>query len=357
MKRFKSVSAACFLTLLAAGTLIYSRQASEAVTDSIERCIGTVIPSLFAFMVISKLIIGSGAAELISKPFDRLFSLLLCLPKGTASLFLISNSAGYPVGVSMLGDMIHSGETDKRSAEAMSIYCYSAGPAFIINAVGIGVYNNRRIGYVILLSVLTTNLILAAVVNRLYRPSVIASNQRQNSVLSSLLVNSVTDAGEALLMMCLIIVFFSVITALLEAVGVLAAVKQLFSLGDTGLTILRSSLEVTRLTDLSPNAVGSISAAAAVIGSGGACVLMQIKALIAGKFQLKLFLKWLPVRIILNYLLAELYAWLILDNSLPAFSGEKHIIVEIDNFVPSLCLIMMIFLLVFKKRVDFFKRV
>lgn len=347
MKRKKEFVFAVLMTAAAALLIIHSGAVSAAALTAIKRCVNVIIPSLFAFMAISKLIVGSGAVSMISKPFDLLFGKLLRLPKGAAAVFLISNLAGYPVGASMLKEMTVSGQTDRHSAEIMLIYCFSAGPAFIISAVGIGVFGSEKAGVVILLSVLSANMLLAAAVNRVYKPKTEQKHRESRADYSELLINSVTDTGEALFSMCLIIVFFSMIMAAADVIGRLG-------LSDNHAALIRSVFEVTNLAGLSKNSLGLIPFAAALTGFGGVCVLLQIKAVVKDSYSLRLFLLWTPIKAILIFCFAKLYTRLLLDNYLPASTHEERIIVEIDNLVPSLCLIMMIFLLVFKKRVDFF---
>lgn len=358
MTLFRRICLSALFISLILGCIIYSKAVYNAVNTALERCVLIIIPSLFAFMAISRMMIRTGAADFIFKMFDKIFQILLGLPKGCAAVFIISNIAGYPVGCSMLKEKIDLGLTDKRSAEAMSIYCYGAGPAFLINAVGAGIFGSTRIGLIIFLSVISANAVLAAIINRIYDLHIEPDRIRSSgSDFSEALVSSVTSAGEDIIKMCSVIVFLSAVIAVNDSYGITNCVSDIFGLSDNSLLIFKSLFEITNINGISRNAYHTLPYLGAVCGFGGLSVIMQIKSVIGKSFNLKLFFKWMPVKMILCFLFTKLYIMLIFDNYIPAFARSYDIIVRIDNLIPSICLIMMIFILLFQKGLDFLKRV
>lgn len=356
MQIIKKAAAAIIAAAAMTGLIVYSGEVSQAVEESIERCIKIIVPSLFAFMAVSRLLISSGAAEQLSRPLDLTLGKLLKMPRGGTAVFVLSNIAGYPVGASMLTQLRQQGRIGRRSAEAMSIYCYAAGPAYLINAAGLGIYGSRTAGLSLFLSVFTANIILAAAINRIYKPELTPA-PANGSGLGGQLVSSVTSAGEAMFDMCLMIVFFSALLAAAEASGAFTAIDRAFGLSRSSSVLLRSVFEITASSQLSPSSIGALPALAAACSFGGLCVIFQLRSVIGNSYSLKLFFIWLPIRAALVFLLCKMYDWILLDNYLPTFTQSEQLIVELDNFLPSLCLIMMIFILVFQKRLDFLKRV
>ena len=356
MKKLGKGAAAAAVILFAAGMIVYSKEVSAAVTESIRRCLTIIVPSLFAFMALSRLMISSGILKLLSVPFDMTIGRLLGMPKGVSALFIISNTAGYPVGASMLAEAVRSGRTERRSAEAALIYCYAGGPGYLINAIGVGIFGNKAAGCSLFLSVLTANAVLAAIVNRVYKPKIDLSSPDKTDI-SQCLTSSVTGAGESVIGICMMIVFFSAVLAVVEAAGAIRAIYGALGLDKNQCILLRSMLEITASADLGTGAVGCLPFLAAISSFGGLCVVLQLKTVTGGSIGLKRFLLWMPARICMVFGFDKLYNWLFVENCLPAFTKSNELIVELDNFLPSICLIMMIFLLVLQKRLDFLKRV
>ena len=356
MKKIREVLLASLLLLSMTGLIVYSKYVSEAVLRSVKRCVGVIVPSLFAFMALSGFMIRSGVITYISKPFDLTVGKLLKLPAGTSGLLLISNIAGYPVGASMLADAVRKGKIDRRCAEIMSVFCYAGGPAYLINAVGTGIFGSKKAGLSVFLSILTANLLLAAVMCRIYKPTAeIRTDGRKVS--SEDLICSVTDAGEKIFDMCFMIIWFSAILAAAEGTGLPARIGNTLGLTPSEGIMIRSMFEITSSSALDKNAYGLLPWLAVLCSFGGVCVILQLKTVIKGSFGSKLFWKWMPIRGVLVYSLNRIYNWIFLDDNMPAFARDKEIIVELDNLLPSLCLIMMIFILVLQKRLDFLKRV
>ncbi|MBR6873489.1 MAG: hypothetical protein IKN17_08310 [Ruminococcus sp.] len=353
MNKLKNFAAAAVILLLMTGLICYSAEVGGAVFAAIDRCCRIIIPSLFAFMAFSRLLIGTGLAGLISRPFNRLFRIVPGIPEGGAALFIISNTAGYPVGAAALSDMVQRGQVSKRTAEIMSIYCCAGGPAFMINAIGVSVFGSFGVGLCVFLAVLSANTVLAAVVNRLYRPDKITPVKTENSI-SEELIGSVTGAGEAVLKMCAVIVFFSAVMAAAEAAGLFSMLSELPELSEGGKALLRSVFEITNAAQIPQNSYKSIPLLAAICSFGGISVLMQIKCAAGNSISLNKLYKWLPVKGALTFGFTKLYLPLLSDDSIPTFSRSPEIIGNLDNLLPSLCLIMMIFILILQKRLDFF---
>ena len=342
------------MMIFAASLIAFSADAAEASRAAVMRCINVIIPSLFAFMAVAEIMGRCSMHRILSKPFDRIARLLFGMPKGIFPVFLLSNIAGYPVGLNMLAASVKNGTTDRRSAELMAVYCYAGGPSYAVAVVGEAVYSSKTVGIIIFLSSLLTNLVLATIINRVGRIQT-AETGRTAPLSGELFVSSVTAAGENLLKMCGIIVFFSGMTAALRVDELIESTAERGAITHSTGVLLRSLLEISNITDLHPSAIGAVPFAAAALGFGGVCVQLQLMTVLKGAFSLRLFYLTMPLRALLNYCISRLLCSAFLPDILPAYAADNKIIVEIDNFIPSICLIMMIFILVFKKRLAFFR--
>ena len=111
-----------------------------------------LVPSLLPFFILTKLFASSGIIYDISyvfaKPTKKLFN---CSPI-TAYVFFMSIVTGYPVGSKLIADLFNDKKLDKHQAQKALSFCSNSGPMFILGSVAVGMFKNKKIGLIILLS-------------------------------------------------------------------------------------------------------------------------------------------------------------------------------------------------------------
>ena len=326
---------------------------NDGIIASLQRCLNVIIPSLFAVMVISSLLIRSSAYELLSKPFSLIAKYIFAMPKELFSVFVISNTAGYPVGAKLLRELYDKESITAESAEALLCCCYAPGPAFLSGTVGLAVYGSTRIGIIIFLSCLVSNCMIAAVICRIRKPH-ISKAAASKWVSPDMLIDSVLSCGRSLLEICLLIVFFSTVISVLEHYGIPGAAARIFGISGAE-SIFCSVAEISQISELENAPFAYIPALAAVCSFGGLCVVMQIITVVKKRFSLRFFLLTRPIASLLSALNSIWLCRLMLPDELAAVSNSSKIFVKVNNFIPSVCLILMIFLLKLKKGVAFSK--
>lgn len=117
---------------------------SAAVSDGVRRCLDIVIPSLFAMMTASALIVSSGLTTAVPRCVGRFSRAVFGMEVSELPIFTFGMVAGYPVGVKMLCGEYLSGRINKRRAELLSGLCFGAGPAFIFGCISGQLYGSRR---------------------------------------------------------------------------------------------------------------------------------------------------------------------------------------------------------------------
>lgn len=110
----------------------------------------SVLPSLFPFYFFSLLLTYIGAAKTVSGIFQKPVRLLYNAPKESSYILLLSMLSGYPVGASMTAELYESGVITQNEAKAISSFASTSGPIFILGTVGSAVFNNVKIGAIIL---------------------------------------------------------------------------------------------------------------------------------------------------------------------------------------------------------------
>lgn len=322
------------------------------IVQAIDRCINIIVPSLFAFMAVSDLLIKSGLYNYVSKPFTPFSKYILGMPAQLFFVFLMGNLAGYPMGVKLLSDLVRSGKISAKTAEIMSCFCCCGGPAFYAGTVGLGIFGSVKIGMGVFTSIVLANVMTAAIACRIWKPK-LENSDVSVRLDSQLLTDSVVNSGKSLFTICGMIVFFSAFMSVLEYFGAFSFLADLFSLDKNAVALLRSFFEITSVTEISSISFGSMPAITALCSFGGLCVVMQIAAVNAKTFSLKRFYLTRPVNAVLSALIFEFIKKYFLPEAIETVYSNSKYLVNINNFVPSICLILMILLLMYKKRLVF----
>lgn len=271
----KNVFAAFALYASMLGIVYFGKEIADGIKQGVNLSVNLIIPSLFLFLALADFIMKSGLYKYLSVPFGFL-KCPLRLDAYRLSIFILSLIGGYPVGARLLASAVKSNRLSSADASRMFCFCTNCGPAFLITAVGIGIYQNPIIGAVIYFSQIIAALMLGFL-NKPLQP--IVSDGRscsdKNSI-SSALVSSVTDTIKALSAICGFIVFFSAFMPL---------TKILFSeFPKTATIIINGLLEVTagctQATALPFTAAVIITSV--FTGFGGICVMLQLTALLSG---------------------------------------------------------------------------
>jgi len=111
-----------------------------------------LVPSLLPFFIITKLFQSTGVTDgllnLFSKPVKKIYN----CPKQSAYVFFLSILSGYPVGSKIIADLYKSNEISKTDAIKTASFCSNSGPMFILGSVAIGMFANKTMGILILIS-------------------------------------------------------------------------------------------------------------------------------------------------------------------------------------------------------------
>ena len=125
--------AAVFGTVAMSVLLLDTKTALYGVSQGVQLCIQTVIPSLFLFIFISIVLTSamSGRTFAILRPICR----PLGIPEGAESLLIMGLIGGYPVGAQCVAEAARSGAISTGCGRRLLSFCSNAGPSFIF---GIG---------------------------------------------------------------------------------------------------------------------------------------------------------------------------------------------------------------------------
>lgn len=137
-----------------------------------------VLPSVLPFMFFTKVLSALDFMPKLTRPFSKLSQKVFKTPPISIYAFTMAILSGYPVGSKMVADLYMQGKISKEDAFKMSSFCSTSGPMFIIGAVGIGMFNSSKIGYILFLSH-----VIGAVLNGiLYRNFKLKDKDQTNTI-------------------------------------------------------------------------------------------------------------------------------------------------------------------------------
>ncbi len=256
------------------------------VTNGLELCVYTLIPSLFPFMVLSGFIIKSDVLSPIYKTLSPLTKFLLKQPDNAVAVVVMGLIGGFPVGAKMTALLFENGQLTRNQAQRLCMFCVNGGPAFIITAVGVNMLGSSRAGTIMFVSLCISSVILGIASSFFSDKSEFNTTNKSYGQKPLLALSaSVSDNINSILSICAWMVIFSALTE---------CIKQIkFSEN-----VYMSICAVLEVTNGCSQIAGKmpIEIITAVIGFGGLCVHCQIYSFIR-ETGLK-YIRFFTVRII-----------------------------------------------------------
>ena len=292
MKEAREISAAVLLVSAAVMCIFAADTVGGAVYAALQRCLTAVIPSLFAMIAVSGLLIRSGTVTAAGRLVHRAGRLLLGMDGDILLIFLFSNIAGYPVGARMLLYCYEAGRLTRREAELLAGVCFGAGPAFIYGCIAGQLYRSARVGILISLSTAIGSLVCAGVLSLYLRRHGHGAPPRTGVALrAEMLPECISSAGRAMAEICAAILGFAVISAILVRAGAIPAAAELLSRltgrdFPTSAGLICSALDVTAVSSLPAGDFTLLPVISALVAFGGGCVFMQLAAIFRGRLSL-----------------------------------------------------------------------
>lgn len=269
------------ILLLCIAFLCFAEETSNGVRKGLDCTANILIPSLFPFMALSVLMIRCGFSRVCGKLLSPFSKFLFGLNGSAAPVVFLTLIGGFPVGAKGIRTLYDQNLITASEARRMSLFCISAGPAFLITAVGVRMLNNPQTGIVLFVSQ-TLAVILLGVISRFLpaektneKPSVKAKSEP----FSDSIVHSAYDASMSMLQMTALVILFFVWLEILKKVGISNLLQIPFG------TFLSHSItqNISEITFEVSSACSSLTASSAspvalafAVGWGGLCVHFQI---------------------------------------------------------------------------------
>ena len=197
--------------------LIFPDVARDGIVRGLLICTNIIIPSLFPFMVCIS-VISKCNLSLKFKLLDNIVNFLFGQNCVIFLTFVLSLIGGYPIGAKLINELITEKSIDQKSANIMLSYCVNAGPAFIISAIGCGVFNSQKTGIILYVAHVISSLFIAIISRFSLKKSCLYNNNIIKISNKNIFVSSIYDATKNIINICSFVIFFSCINSCVEYV-------------------------------------------------------------------------------------------------------------------------------------------
>ena len=331
MKNFLKHSFALFSIIL---LVFYSETASSSAAKCFDICIETLMPSLFPFFVLSKIFIDSGGDLVLAKIFKSIMVPLFKINSIGASAFILGLISGYPIGSKVAVEIYNQGLISKKEADNLICFSNNSGPLFIIGALGVGMFSSKKIGvflYIIhILSAITLGFALRFTLPKPKTKADIIPSKKQNQ---NIFTNAVEGGMQSLIKVFAYVIFFGIITDILNGAGVFTPATAFFGIfgieSDISVALSSAVLEITsgikKLSVAKATLSFKIITVSFLLGWSGFSIHFQTKSVLDGfDFPFKKYL----ISKFLQGITASIYAFL----AIKLFPTEKAVFLSTHDF-------------------------
>lgn len=140
--------------------LVYPNISLEAAKKGFILWSTVVFPALLPFFVVSDLLIQYGIVRFLGIFLEPIIRPLFKVSGVGGIIFTLSVVSGFPNGARMAAQLYKEGVLTKDEAERIAAFSNFSNPIFILGAVAIGMFGNMKMGIVLLLIHIVSNILV-----------------------------------------------------------------------------------------------------------------------------------------------------------------------------------------------------
>ena len=294
-----------FLLVIFTGCLIiFSNSNLSAAKNGLVLWANSIVPSLFPFFVATELLSHTNFTYYLGKILNRFMKPIFNVRGEGSFAFIMGILSGYPIGARIAANFRENNICSKEECERLLSFTNNSGPLFILGSVGISMFGNSTIGFLLLITHLLASLTVGIIFrfwkyNAKYVSIKNSSyiNSKDNisfSNLVSIIGTSISNSINIILLIGGFVVLFSVIISILQTSQLLDFlsnfIKPIFNLlnipTEFGNGIISGILELTNGLNIVCNIPSkkvsiNIIIASFLLGLGGFSILLQVWSTIA----------------------------------------------------------------------------
>ncbi len=275
---------------------IYSKDISENIISSIDIWKNNLFPSLFPFIVISKILINYGFISFISNIFYNIMLKVFFINPNTSFIFIMSMISGFPSSAKYTKELLDKNIINENEANRIILFSHFANPAFILIALNNNYFNNYKITLLILFSHYFTNIIIG-LITREKKPIVSKNNycKLESKPFGNILSEAIKDALNTLLLILGTLVTFSIIITIFNKLPINSYYKNILS----SFIELTNGLKNINILNISTRLKASLMTM--IISFGGLAIHTQVISIV--KINYPIYLKYRIFHAFLSFLI------------------------------------------------------
>lgn len=251
--------------------IIFPNEATEPTRSALEFCAKTLIPSLFIYMVLAKIVITLPIT-------DKLIKKLGLEP----FLLIMGTLCGSPVGAKSALTLFERNRISKEHAEFLCAFTNNASMSFVVGFVGNEIFGDIKIGLKLFVFQIISSAICAVIMKFVIFGKTKPESQNFVSGGKIGLRDAVSDSAMTMLNLCACVVFFIIVGS---------AISDILNLNSVSNAILKSVLEFSSgCAAAAKTGVFSFPIIAFAVGHTGLSVALQVRSVVANKLSIRPFL-------------------------------------------------------------------
>ena len=244
---------------------------------------GTILPSVFPFMVIGDFVsayIFKNGLGIIERPLLR----ILGISRAELGIVISGLLCGFPSSAKSAAELCRNEKMQKEPILLTSALCSNPSPSFIIGAVGCGLFNDIRTGALILVSLYLSIVITKVIYNFGWR------KQINSNIFLTKEYNFVKSVKECAAASITVFAFVALFCGVSEVLKSIVGCGTFFSFLVSFIEISAAAVQLANESKLPIRALHSLLGFS--VGFGGICANLQcISFLCDAGFSAKKFLK------------------------------------------------------------------
>ena len=311
MSKYSRYLFTAVILILTAFMLINPRETVAASSFGFQLWYSTVFPALFPFFIAADLLVNLRFARILGLLLEPVMRPIFNLPGCSSLVVVMGFTSGFPVGAILTRNLYEKQMLTADEAERLVSFTNNSSPLFIVGAIGVGMFGNPQVGYLLATAHYFSNLLLGILwgfkaaspaesrISPIISPqssgSPIRDSNSEPDSIGKILGNSINTALNNILAVGGFIIIFSVLTRMLSYWGfidlIAANLVKLFSVFNLtyplayglGMGIFEITLgSQTVVAAHSPELLPSLLVVSTILAFSGLSIIAQVMSIVAG---------------------------------------------------------------------------
>lgn len=306
-----SVIIALVALLMVFSMLLWPRETYEGARYGLEIWATILVPSLLPFFILAEIILDLGLVHMLGVLLEPVMRPLFNLPGSASFVAAMGFTSGFPMGAVITRRLYEEKLCTHSEGERLVAFTNNSSPLFILVGVGVGMFHDSRLGFVLMISHYLSNIFLGIFLGlfslrtqkfQYSRENIIIksiktllSAQKNRKPLGILMADAIKKGSLSITLIGGFVLVYAIIIRLLEASGLLSMLGKFFAailfffardLSTIGKSLSTGFWEITLgLKEMSqlplPFWVKAVGASL-LLGWSGLCIQSQVISVLAG---------------------------------------------------------------------------